>query len=76
MSTPSRCGGALRVGKRADVEADDDRVRGRGEHDVGFVDPAGCGVDDIDCDLILRELGDLVLERFERAGDVGLEDAG
>ena len=25
------------------------------------------------CDLVLRELRDLVLERLERAGDVGLE---
>ena len=30
--------------------------------------------DDVDRDLVLRQLGDLVLERLERAGHVGLED--
>ena len=31
-------------------------------------------MDDVDRDLLLRDLGDLVLERLQRAGDVGLED--
>ena len=30
-------------------------------------------VDDVDLDLLLRQLGDLVLDRLERARDVGLE---
>ena len=50
-----------------------DRVGGRGEHHVGLVDAADAAVDDVDRDLVLRQLGDLVLERLERAGDVGLE---
>ena len=50
-----------------------DRVGGRREHHVGLVDPAGGGVDHVDGDLVLRQLRDLVLERLERAGDVGLE---
>src|SRR3712207_2765354 len=29
--------------------------------------------DDVDRDLVLRKLGDLVLKRLERTGDVGLE---
>src|SRR5829696_439903 len=66
-------GGAASVGERADVEADDDGVGGRGEHDVGLVDAARGGADHIDDDLVLRELRDLVLERFERSGHVGLE---
>ena len=67
-------GGAAGVGQRPHVEADDDRVGGRGEHHVGLVDAAGLRVDDVDRDLLLRDLGDLVLERLQRAGDVGLED--
>ena len=67
-------GGATGVGQRADVEADDDRVGGRGEHHVGLVDPAGGGADHVDDDLVLRELGDLVLKRLQRARDVGLDD--
>ena len=31
-------------------------------------------MDDVDGDLVLRQLGDLVLERLERAGDVGLDE--
>ena len=30
-------------------------------------------LDDVDVDLVLRQLGDLVLEGLQRAGDVGLE---
>ena len=67
-------GGAAGVGQRPHVEADDDRVGGRGQHHVGLVDAAGLRVDDVDRDLLLGDLGDLVLERLERAGDVGLED--
>ena len=66
-------GGAARVGERADVEADDDRVGRGGEHHVGLVDPARGAADHVDRDLVLRQLRDLVLERLERARDVGLE---
>ena len=73
MSTPSLLGGAAGVGERADVEADDHRVGGGGQHHVGLVDPARLGVDHVDRDLLLRQLRDLVLERLQGAGDVGLE---
>src|SRR4051794_6627068 len=66
-------GGAAGVGQRTHVEADDDRFGGRSQHHVGLVDAAGLGVDDVDPDLLLRHLGDLVLERLQRTGDVGLE---
>src|SRR5918994_211087 len=61
------------VADRADVEAEHDRVGGRREHDVGLRDAAHAGEDHLHLDLGLRELGDLVLERLERARHVGLE---
>ena len=44
-----------------------------GQVDVGLGDAADVGADDVDRDLLLRQLGDLVLERLQRAGHVGLE---
>ena len=67
-------GDGARVADRADVEADDDRVGRGGEHDVGLVDAADAAADDVDRHLVLRQLGDLVLERLGRAGDVGLDE--
>ena len=67
-------GGAASVGEGPHVEADHYRVGGRGEHHVGLVDAAGLRVDDVDPDPLLRHLGELVLERLQRAGDIGLED--
>ena len=64
---------ALAIGDRArvadgpHVEADDDRLGRRRQHDVGLVDAADAAVDDVDRDLLLRQLGDLVLERLERS---------
>jgi hypothetical protein len=66
-------GGLAGLADRPHVEADDDRLRRGGEHDVGLVDAADRVVQHVDLDLVLRELGDLVLERLGRAGDVGLE---
>ena len=74
MSTPSRSAARRASASGPHVEADDDRVGGRGQHHVGLVDAAGLRVDDVDRDLLLRDLGDLVLERLQRAGDIGLED--
>src|SRR4051812_36099518 len=62
-----------RLAHRADVEAEDDRVGRGGEVDVGLRDAADAGVDDLNGDLVLRQLGDLVLEGLERARHVGLE---
>src|SRR3954452_22944486 len=67
-------GGAFRVQERPHVEADDDRVGGRGQHYVGLVDAAGLRVDDVDRHPFLRHLRELVLQRLQRTGDVGLED--
>src|SRR4051794_2547766 len=67
-------GGAFGVQQRPHVEADDDRVGGRGEHHVGLVDATGLRVDDVDRDPFLRHLRKLVLERLQGAGDIGLED--
>ena len=54
-------GSAGRVGDLR-VEADDDRVRGGGEHDVVVGDVAGALVEDVDPDLLLVQL-------IERVGD-------
>ena len=67
-------GGAAGVRQRPHVEADDDRFGGRGQHHVGLVDATGLRVDDVDRDAFLRDFRELVLERLQRAGDVGLED--
>src|SRR3954470_12725008 len=67
-------GGAAGVQQRPHVEADDDRVGGRGQHHVGLVDATGLGMDDVDRDPLLRDFGELVLERLQGAGDIGLED--
>ena len=66
-------GDGRRVAHRAHVEADDHGVGRRGEVDVGLRDAADAGAHDVDLDVGLRELGDLVLERLQRARDVGLE---
>ena len=56
------------------VEADDDRVRRRRQHDVVVGDVAGALVEDVDPDLVLVELLEGVGDRAERARHVGLED--
>src|SRR5512146_1512576 len=63
-----------RLGVRAHVEADDERVGRGGEVDVVLRDPADAGVDDVDAHLgvlDLRQLGDGGLDR---ALHVALED--
>lgn len=40
------------IGIRTDVEADDQRIGGRCQHDIGFVDGADSGVDDGNADFI------------------------
>ena len=46
----------LRLIVRADVEADDNRVGGRSQQDIGLVDCADARVDDLDADLVVRNL--------------------
>ena len=67
-------GDLARVADGAHVEREDHAVGGGGEHHVGLVDAADAAVDDVDLDLVLGQLRDLVLDRLERAGDVGLDD--
>ena len=62
------------LGVRTHVEADDECVRSRGEHDVALGDRADALVDHVHAHLgvlDLRELGD---RRLNRAADVALED--
>src|ERR1700760_3015218 len=66
-------GGTAGVRQRPHVEADDDRFGGRRGHHRGPVDATGLRVDDVDRDPFLRDFRELVLERLERAGHVGLE---
>src|SRR3954453_19736759 len=67
-------GGGERIADGPDAEADDHAVGSGGEHDVGLVDAADAVVDDVDLDLLLGQLRDLVGERLERAGHVGLQN--
>ena len=66
-------GHRARVADRPHVEGEDHRVGGGGEHHVGLGHRADRAADHVDRDLVLRQLGDLVLDRLERSGDVGLE---
>ena len=67
-------GEALGLGPRADVEADDDRLRGRRQHDVGLVDGADARVDDPQAHLGLLDLLEGVHQGADRALDVALDD--
>src|SRR6478735_4051593 len=64
-----------RLALRADVEADDDRVGGRGQVDVGLGDRTDTAVDDAQRHLVAHvDLGQRVLEGLDRTGDVALQD--
>ena len=67
-------GERARLGVRPHVEADDERVRGRGEHDVALGDRADALVDHVDTHLGVVDLGELGDGRLDRAADVALED--
>ena len=73
ISTPSWTASSFRVRQGTHVEADDDRAGSLGQHHVGVGDTADSGVQDVEGDLAGRELRDLVLERLERPGHVGLD---
>ena len=74
MSTSSRSAMSCGVAIGPHVEADDDRVRRRGEQHVRLVDGADARADDADLDLLVRQLGQRVGEHFGRALHVGLDD--
>src|SRR5579862_241215 len=59
---------------RANVEADDHRVRGGGEVDVVLGDAADAGMDDVDAYLGVVDLRKLADDRLDRALDVALDD--
>ena len=62
------------LGIGADVEADDDGVRGGGEHDVALRDGARGGVDDAHAHFLVLELFERALDGFDRALHVGFDD--
>src|SRR4051794_36002992 len=66
-------GERARLGIRTDVEADDHRVRGRGEHDVALRDPAHALVDDVHAHLGVLDLRELADRRLDGAADVALD---
>src|SRR5947209_956216 len=57
-----------------DVEGEDHGVGRSGEHDIGLGDRTDSAADDVDRYLFLGQLGDLVLDGFQRARHVGFED--
>ena len=59
---------------RHHVEADDDRVRGVGQVDVGLGDAADRGLQHLDLHLGVLELGQLLADGLDRAADVGPQD--
>ena len=67
-------GGGGRLGLGPDVEADDDGVRRRREHDVALGDAADRRVHHVEPHLLGRQPGERVGERLDRALHVGLDD--
>ena len=59
---------------RADVEPHDDRVRGRRQQHVGFRDGADSGVNDLHFHFFGAEFRKCVVQDFDRALHVGLDD--
>src|SRR3990172_4264596 len=67
-------GELLRLGVGTNVEAGDDRVRGRRQHDVRLRDRADPRVDDVDLHLRVSDLPELAQHGLDRALNVGLDD--
>ena len=59
---------------RTHVEADDDRARGRRQHNVGLVDRADRAVDNLDAHLVVRELLERRTKRLDRTLHIRLDD--
>ena len=73
MSTPSRSANSEAL--RANVESDDDGIRGSGQRDVGLRDGANTSIDHPQTDLVADvDLGQRVLQGFHRTSTVALED--
>ena len=73
MSTPSRSASCLASPLGTNVEADDERVRGRREVHVVLGDPADTRVDDVDANFGVLDLAELADECLDGALDVALE---
>ena len=73
MSTPSCSAKLLGLARGADVEPDDDRRRRLRQADVRLGDAADARRDDVDADVVGRQLGQRVRDRLDRALHVGLE---
>ena len=67
-------GGGGRLRLRPDVEADDDGVRGRRQHDVALGDAADRRVQHVEPHLVGRQPRERIGERLDRALHVGLDD--
>jgi hypothetical protein len=76
MSTPFCSASCPGVRVRADPEADDHRLGGLGQEDVGLVDGTHGAVHDLDADLVGGELLQRVGDGLDRAVHVGLDDEG
>lgn len=60
----------------ADVEADDEGVRSRSQHDIRFVDGADAGMDDGNADFVALDAHEGLAQSFDRTLDVALDDEG
>ena len=56
------------------VETDNDRIRSCCQIDIALVDIAYAAVDDAYSDLVIAELDERLLNRLNRAHNVGLDD--
>src|SRR5581483_11572939 len=64
----------LRFALRANVEADDDRIRSRCEQHVGFGNGADARSQQLQANLVVRKFREQVAEHFDRALYVAFED--
>ena len=67
-------GELARLRPRADIEADDDRLRCRSQGHVGLVDPANPGMEHANPDLVGGKALRIGLNGLDRALDIGLDD--
>ena len=59
---------------RTDVKADDDSIRSRSEHDIAVADSTYGTVDDVDLDILRRELEQGVLDSLYGTVHIGFDD--
>ncbi len=66
--------GLAGVGVGPDIEADDQSVGGRSQHDIGFVDGADAGMDDVDTDFFVLEVFQRLAQGFDGALNIGFDN--